>query len=68
MVEKYIPEDSVPKDELPGRARFKCPECGAYFLNKQTECTGFGGDPGDDSKAHRPTLSILNPDRTDWSS
>lgn len=65
MADKPIPEESVSKADLPARARWKCPKCGAYGLNKQIECTGFGGDPGDDRLAHAPVKMVLNPDRED---
>lgn len=64
--EKYIPEHTVTPAAMPGKARYKCNICGAYALNRQIECTGFGGDPGDDSKAHPPLMMIPNPDRTEW--
>lgn len=49
--------------ELAEEAAFKCPLCGTYGLT-QIECSGFGGDPGDDSKAHAPTKMQPNPDRS----
>jgi hypothetical protein len=66
-VDDPIPETEVGRADLPKRARYKCNICGAYGLNKPLECSGFGGEPGDDSRAHSPLMMIPNPDRTDWS-
>lgn len=42
--------------------KYKCPECGTEF-NTRVECTGFGGEPGDDRFAHAPTWVEENPDK-----
>jgi predicted RNA-binding Zn-ribbon protein involved in translation (DUF1610 family) len=63
-VSDEIPEDSVSKSELHKVAKYKCPQCGAYGLNRPITCSGFGGDPGDDSMAHAPIQMVPNPDRS----